>query len=50
MTIKALDDELESRQEPTSANPALPCRIHTPPNPDTNRLLSFLPARNSVRT
>ncbi|MDQ2979658.1 MAG: hypothetical protein M3R62_10595, partial [Acidobacteriota bacterium] len=34
MTIRALDDELESRQSPTDAQPSLPCRINAPPTLD----------------
>ena len=43
MTIQALDDELESRQVPTDAQPSLPCLINTPSKPD------FLAGRVSSR-
>ena|SRR2546422_8322853 len=47
MTIRALDDELESRQEPTNPKLPFPCRINTPPKPDTNHILSSLAARRT---
>jgi len=50
MTIQRLDDELESRQEPTDPQPPRPCRISPPPNPNTGAIVRFFATRRSAPT
>ena len=47
MTIKALDDELESRQQATHPKPARPCCADGPPAPGTLHIVRHFAARRN---
>jgi hypothetical protein len=49
MTIRALDDELDSRQEDTKPDSPLPCRLNAPPKPEATQIASRLAARKAAQ-
>jgi hypothetical protein len=49
MTIRALDDELDSRQEDTRPDSPLPCRLNAPPKPEATQIAIRLAVRKSTQ-